>query len=605
VAQGSWVRLIPLGGLGEIGMNMTCLETAEDCVVLDAGLMFPEEEMLGIDLVIPEFTALLERRGRVRAVVLTHGHEDHTGALPYLLRELPVPVYGTPLTLALARERLREAGLEETTDFRPIHPDARVAFGSLALEFIRVCHSIPDGVAVAARTPAGLLVHTGDFKFDPAPVDGIPTDESRFAALGDEGVLALLSDSTNALLGGITPSERAVGEAFRAIFPRARGRTIVACFASHIHRIQQVLDAAAALGKRVAVNGKSMAATTRIAAELGHLKVPPGVLVRLDELRHLPPDRTVIVTTGSQGEPLSAIARMAVGEHKHVDVRPGDLVIFSARVIPGNEQSIARTINALLRRGAEVLTEEDGVHVSGHPARDELRRMLRLVRPLCFLPVHGEYRHRYAHARLAEAEGVPRERVLVAENGDVLEFTAAGGRAVGKVAAGRVFVDGKGVGDVEDTVLRDRQHLAEGGMVIVVVGFDGAGEVIAGPEIISRGFAHEGGAEDLFEEARRLILEVLEGCGPEEKTDRGLMVKRIRGVLRKFIQASVDRRPMILPVVLEMEASGAAPDGRAGALGGSAGRRPPIAPRPRSGGGGERGAAALEPSQGGGPRPPA
>jgi len=553
VSAGSWVRLIPLGGLGEIGMNVACLEAAEDCVILDAGLMFPEEDMLGIDLVIPDFTALLERRARVRAVVLTHGHEDHTGALPYLLRELPVPVYGTRLTLALARDRLREHGLDGGADLRPITPDDRLDFGSIRLEFIRVCHSIPDGVAVAARTPAGLVVHTGDFKFDPTPVDGVLTDEARFAALGDEGILALLSDSTNALREGMTPSERAVGAAFRTVFPTARRRVIVACFASNIHRVQQVLDAAAALGKKVAVNGKSMVANTRIAAELGYLQVPPGVLVRLEELRNLPADRTVILTTGSQGEPLSAVARMAVGEHKHVEVQPGDLVIFSARAIPGNERAISRTINALLRRGAEVLTEDDGVHVSGHPGRAELRHMLRLTRPRFFVPAHGEYRHRYAHARLAEAGGIPRDQILLAENGDILEFTAGTGRTVGKVAAGRVFVDGKGVGDVGDTVLRDRQHLAEGGMVIVVVGFDGAGRAVAGPDIVSRGFAHEAETEALFEEARRLVGEVLEGCSPEEKTDRGLIRQRIRSVLRKFLLKAMDRRPMILPVILETD----------------------------------------------------
>jgi ribonuclease J len=557
VANGSWVRLIPLGGLGEVGLNVTCLETAEDCVVLDAGLMFPEEDMLGIDLVIPEFTALLERRERLRAVVLTHGHEDHTGALPYLLRELPVPVYGTRLTLALARERLREAGVEAAADLRTVTPDDRLDFGALRLEFLRVCHSIPDGVAVAARTPAGLVVHTGDFKFDPTPVDGVQTDEARFAALGDEGVLALLSDSTNALREGSTPSERSVGQALRPLFARAPRRIIVACFASNIHRIQQVLDTAAALGRRVAVNGKSMLANTRIAAELGYLQVPPDALIRLEDLKSLPAERTVILTTGSQGEPLSALARMAAGEHKHLEVQPGDLVIFSARVIPGNERAIARTIDALLRRGAEVLTEEDGVHVSGHPGREELRRMLRLTRPRFLLPVHGEYRHRYAHARLAEANGLAPDRVLLAENGDVLEFAEGAARTVGKAAAGRVFVDGKGVGDVGDTVLRDRQHLAEAGVVIVAVGVDGAGGVTAGPEILARGFAHEGEeAEALFAEARGLVAEALQASSPDERADQALIAQRIRSVMRRFVQKAVDRRPTVVCIVLNTETAG-------------------------------------------------
>ena len=553
MAQGSWVRLIPLGGLGEVGLNMTCLETAEDCVVLDAGLMFPEEDMLGIDLVIPEFTALLERRQRLRAVVLTHAHEDHTGALPFLLRELPVPVYGTRLTLALARERLREAGLDAAADLRPITPDDRLDFGSLRLEFVRVCHSIPDGVAVAARTPAGLVVHTGDFKLDPTPVDGVRTDEARFAALGDEGVLALLSDSTNALREGTTPSERSVGEALRARFARAPRRIIVACFASHIHRIQQVLDAAAALGRRVAVNGKAMVANTRIAADLGCLQVPPEVLARLEDLRSLPPERTVILTTGSQGEPLSAVARMAAGEHKHLEVQPGDLVIFSARAIPGNERAIARTINGLLRRGAEVLTEEDGLHVSGHPGQADLRQMLRLARPRFLLPVHGEYRHRYAHARLAEGDGLPWDRVFLAENGDILEFTEGSGRTVGKAAAGRVFVDGKSVGDVGDTVLRDRQQLAEAGVVMVVVGLDGAGGVTAGPEIFSRGFAHQAEVDALLDEARGLVVEALHASTSDELADRALMAQKIRSVVRRFIQKAVDRRPLVLPVLLHID----------------------------------------------------
>jgi ribonuclease J len=549
-----WVRIIPLGGLGEIGMNMTLLETEEDLLVIDAGLMFPEEEMLGIDLVLPEVTYLLEQRQKVRGVVLTHGHEDHTGSLPYLLSQLPVPVYGTPLALGLIQEKLREFRLDQKADLRSIRAGAGLRLGGLNLEFIRVSHSIPDGVAIAVHTAAGLVLHSGDFKFDQTPVDGELTDFRRFAELGEQGVLLLLSDSTNATREGITASESAIGRTFESIFRTAPRRIIVACFASHIHRIQQILDVAARLGKKVAVNGKSMAANTRIAAELGYLRVPEGILVRLDELTRFPPDQGVIITTGSQGEPLSAVARMAVGEHRQIEILPGDTVIFSARVIPGNEKSIARTVNHLFRRGAEVITEDvfPGVHVSGHPSQEELKLMLNLTRPRFFVPVHGEYRHLHCHAQLAKRVGIPEDHVFLLENGDVLEVRPTWGRVVCKVSAGRVFVDGKGVGDVGDTVLRDRQHLAQDGMVVVVIGFDKTGIVVAGPDIVSRGFAHLPEDDALFEEARRLIMTVLDGCSVDEKTDWTLIKQRIRSVLRKFLQKRVDRRPMILPVIIEV-----------------------------------------------------
>jgi ribonuclease J len=549
-----WVRIIPLGGLGEIGMNMTLLETEEDLLVIDAGLMFPEEEMLGIDLVLPEMTYLLEQRDKIRGIVLTHGHEDHTGSLPYLLPQLSVPIHGTPLALGLVQEKLREFGLDQQADLRRIRARDVLQLGGFTLEFVRVNHSIPDGVAVAVHTPAGLVVHSGDFKFDQTPVDGELTDFGRFAELGQRGVLVLLSDSTNATREGFTPSESVIGRTFEPIFRTTPGRIIVACFASHIHRIQQVLDVAARLGKKVAVNGRSMAANTRIAAELGYLQIPADTLVRLDELRRLPPEQTVVITTGSQGEPLSALARMAVGEHKQLKIQSGDTVIFSARVIPGNEKSIARTVNQLFRRGAQVITEDvqPGVHVSGHPSQEELKLMLNLTRPRFFVPVHGEYRHLYFHAQLARQMGIPADHIFLLENGDVLEVTPGRGRIAGKVATGRVFVDGKGVGDVGDTVLRDRQHLAQDGMVMVVVGFDKTGAVVAGPDIISRGFAHRPEDDGLFEEARRLILSVLDGCSVEEKTDWNLVKQRIRSVLRKFLRKTVERRPMILPVIIEV-----------------------------------------------------
>ena len=548
-----WVRIIPLGGLGEIGMNMTLLETEEDLLVIDAGLMFPEEGMLGIDLVLPETTYLLEQRDKVRGIVLTHGHEDHIGALPFLLPHLPVPVYGTRLALGFLQEKLREFGLDAQADLRCVRARDSLTVGGLGLEFIRVSHSIPDGVAVAVDTPAGLVVHSGDFKFDQTPVDGELTDFHRFAELGERGVRVLLSDSTNATREGFTPSESSVAKTFEQIFRTAPRRIIVACFASHIHRIQQVLDVARRMGRKVAVNGKSMTANTRIAAELGYLKVPADTLVRLDELNRLPPEQGVIITTGSQGEPLSAVARVAVGEHKQIEIQPGDMVIFSARVIPGNEQSIARTVNQLFKRGARVITEDivPGVHVSGHPSQEELKLMLNLTRPQVFVPVHGEYRHLYFHAQLAREMGIPADNVFLLDDGDVLEVRPSWAGVVRKVPAGRVFVDGKGVGDVGDTVLRDRQHLAQDGMVVVVIGFDKAGNVVAGPDIVSRGFAHLPEDDALFEDARKLILQVLGGCSVEEKTDLSLIKQRIRSVLRKFLQKAVERRPMILPVIIE------------------------------------------------------
>jgi ribonuclease J len=547
------VRIIPLGGLGEIGMNMTLLETEEDILVIDAGLMFPEEEMLGVDLVLPDAAYLLERRDKVRGIVLTHGHEDHTGSIPFLLPHLPVPVYGTALSLGLVQEKLREFDLEARADLRCVRPRDRIRLGALAVEFIRVSHSIPDGVAIAVETPAGIVIHTGDFKFDPAPVDGQLTDAPRFAEYGARGVLALLSDSTNAMRGGSTASESDIGPALEEIFRAAPRRIIVACFASNIHRIQQILDVAARLGRKVAVNGKSMGANTCIATELGYLSVPPGTLLPLGELQRLAPEQTVIITTGSQGEPLSAVARMAVGEHKQLDVEPGDTVIFSARVIPGNEQAIARTVNQLCRRGAQVLTEEvcPGVHVSGHPSQDELRRMLALTRPCFFVPVHGEYRHLHAHALLARQQGLGADAVFLLQDGDVLELRPSRGAVVDRVSTGRVLVDGKGVGDVEGAVLRDRQRLAQEGMWIVVLGCDRTGAVVTGPEILTRGFANLAEGDGLLEEARRAVLALLAACSPEERTDRELLKQRIQSELRRLLRKTVDRRPMILPVIVD------------------------------------------------------
>jgi len=548
------VSLVMLGGVGEIGMNMMAVQYRSDLLVIDAGLMFPEEEMLGVDLVIPNLSYLIEHRDMIRGIILTHGHEDHTGALPFLVKEIEAPVYGTPLTLGLVSEKLREAGVLERVDMRVIRPREHLCLGAMEVEFIRVCHSIADGVGLAVRTPAGLIVHSGDFKLDQTPVDGQTTDLHRFADLGEKGVLVLLSDSTNADQEGSTGSEKKVGEALDKIFRQAKKRIIVACFSSNTHRIQQVMQVAARLGKKVAVNGKTMVANLRIASELGYIRIPEGTLVRLEELRNLPPEKAVILTTGSQGEPLSAISRMAMGEHKQIQVQPGDTIVISAKVIPGNEKSIAHTINHLFKRGAEVIYDQIApVHVSGHPARDELKLMLNLVRPRYFVPIHGEYRHLHFHARLAMEVGIAEERIFVPECGEILEFGPQVARRAGRVQAGRVLVDGKGIGDVGETVLRDRQHLSQDGIVIVVLGFDRqSGEVISGPEIISRGFVYEKESEDLFEAAKALVLSVLDGCNREEKTEMEFIKPRIRNVLRKFLYRQIKRRPMILPVIMEV-----------------------------------------------------
>jgi ribonuclease J len=547
------VRLIPLGGLGEIGLNMMLIEFGDDLIAVDCGLMFPDDELPGIDHVIPDFTYALARRSGFRAVVLTHGHEDHIGALPYLLREVEVPVYGTPLTLALVAERLREHGLAETADLRPIRPRQRFEAGPFSIEPIRVTHSIADGIGLAIDTPAGTIVHTGDFKLDPSPLDGEPPDYRRFAELGEQGVLVLCSDSTNVERPGHTPSEMDVGQALGARFDAASGRIIVATFASHIHRIQQVLTLAARTGRRVALLGMSMQKNVTIAAELGYLRVPDGIIVPLEELGELPARRQVILSTGSQGEPNSALALMAAGEHKYVRVERGDLVIVSARVIPGNERTISRVVNALYRLGAEVLYEENAfVHVSGHASQEDLKLMFNLTRPRYFIPVHGEYRHLLAHARLAESVGITADRVFLIEDGMGVEVSPTEARAAGPFPAGRVLVDGKSVGDIGAVVLRDRQLLAEDGLVAVSIAVDRHGTVVASPEIASRGFVYVKENEPLFEEIKKVVLAALAARDPDAPSDRELIGATVRSAVRHFINQRFRRRPVVLPIVLEV-----------------------------------------------------
>ena len=548
------VRLIPLGGLGEIGLNMMLVESGDDLVAVDCGLMFPDDEMPGIDYVIPDFAYLLGKREALRAVILTHGHEDHIGALPYLLREVTVPIYGTPMTLALVASRLAEHGLLEGADLRPFHPRAAIELGAFRIEAIRVTHSIVDGIGLAIETPVGAIVHTGDFKLDPSPIDGQHADYQKFAELGERGVLTLLSDSTNVDRAGHTPSESELGRSMASLFEKAPGRIIVATFASHIHRIQQVLDLAARFGRKVALLGMSMVNNVRIASGLGYLRVPEGALLALEELAELPAAEQVILSTGSQGEPNSAIALMAAEEHKAVQVGEGDLVIFSARIIPGNERTIGRVINQLMRLGAEVLWEDVAfVHVSGHACQEDLKLMLNLTRPRYFIPVHGEYRHLLAHARLAESVGLPPERIFVIEDGFGVELTKTSGRVLGRFPAGRVFVDGKGIGDVGAVVLRDRQLLAQDGMVVVALTVDrNTGQLLVGPEIASRGFVYVKESEEILEEVKAVVRQALAERDPAAPVDRELLGSLVKGAVRRLINQRFQRKPIVLPIVLEV-----------------------------------------------------
>jgi len=553
-AEQKAVEIIPLGGLGEIGLNMTLFRCGGQILIVDCGLMFPEEEHLGVDLVIPDFSYLLDRREEILGAVLTHGHEDHIGALPFLLDMIPMPVYGTPLTLGLVKEKLREFRLEGRAELHHIVEGDLLELGPFRIEPVAVSHSIADGIGLGIDTPAGLFVHSGDFKLDPAPVDGRVTELERFAAFGDRGVAALLSDSTNAERAGSTPSETSLREIFRRIIGGAGGRVIVATFASHLHRIQQVVDAASEAGKKIHFNGRSMVAISGVAAELGRLRLPHGIVADARELRTLSPSRTVILTTGSQGEPLSALSRIAVNNHRQIRVQEGDTVIISARVIPGHEKSISRTINNLFRRGAEVLYGGVAdVHVSGHAARDELKRMIETVRPRCLIPIHGEYRHLAHHARIAGRCDPAPANILLASNGDRLRFESGSGAAAGKVTAGRVLVDGKGYGDIHDAVLKDRRRLSRDGILLVIIGINRqTGDLVSGPDIILRGVAFEEESQPLIDEARDVVISILSECEAETRTEWGEVQIKVRKALRKFIDRKVERRPLILPTIIEV-----------------------------------------------------
>ncbi|MBW7957489.1 MAG: ribonuclease J [Deltaproteobacteria bacterium] len=553
--MGEPLRIIPLGGLGEIGLNMMAIEYGDSIIVVDCGLMFPEDYMLGIDIVIPDVSYLKKNREKVKAYIITHGHEDHTGALPFILPQVDAPVYGTALTIGLIEEKLEEFGLAKSTLFETVRPRDRVSIGPFDIEFIRVSHSIVDGCGLAIRTPVGTVIHTGDFKMDQTPVDGEVMDYARFSEYGETGVLLLMSDSTNVEKEGYSLSEREIGKNLEEIFRRCEGRIIVAAFSSNIHRIQQVIEAAARHKRRVILNGKSMVANVRIAHALGYLKYPEGLMADLKEIDSIPHDQVVLLTTGSQGEPMSALTRMAMDNHKQIKVRKGDTVILSSKFIPGHEKAISTMMNHLYRRGADVIYEKvSEVHVSGHASQEELKIMLNMVRPKYFIPVHGEYRHLVLHSRLAARIGIPEENVLIAEDGDVVEFAPEGGFVrAGKVESGRVFVDGKGVGDVGEMVLKDRNHLAQDGMVLALVAINATtGDMVYGPEIVTRGLVLEEGRPELIEDARKVVIEALNTLNTEVKTEQLEIKEEVRRALRRYFNKTLERKPVILPMIIEI-----------------------------------------------------
>jgi ribonuclease J len=552
------VRIVPLGGLGEIGKNMMAIEYGEDIVIVDAGLMFPDEEMLGVDLVIPDITYLADKLDRIRGLFITHGHEDHVGALPYVLPQLGFPtIYATKLTNGLISVKLREHRLLDRTNMVVVDPSETVRAGKLTVSFLRVNHSIPDAVAVVVRTPAGIVVHTGDYKFDHTPVDDRPADLGAFAQLGAEGVLVLCGDSTRVESPGYTPSEQVIAETFDEIFSRAPGRILLATFASLISRAQLAIDAAAAYDRKVALVGRSMVSNVQMAIELGYLRVPQGMLIPAEDINRVPAGKLLIVCTGSQGEPTSALTKIANGDHRLVSIQPHDTVILSSTPIVGNEQAVYRNIDNLLRRGADVLYQGKAqVHVSGHGSREEIKLMLALLKPRYVVPVHGEYRMLVEHARLAVSMGTPQENVIVAQDGDIIEASARDGiRIVDHVPSGNVFVDGLGVGDVGQVVLRDRKALSQDGILVVVVTVNAeTGEPIGGPDIISRGFVYERESEELMDAARARVSNALRQARQARghTADWGFLKNKVRDTLSEFLYEKLKRRPMVLPLVVEV-----------------------------------------------------
>ncbi len=547
------IRIIPLGGLNEIGKNMTLIECGKDIIVVDCGMAFPDEDMPGVDYVIPDVQYLLKNKDRVAAIFLTHGHEDHIGALPYVLREINVPVYGTRMTLGIVINKLREFHLEKKTSLMQVSAGDSVKIGSMEVEYIHTNHSIADSAALAIHTPCGVIFHTGDFKIDSCPIDGDIIDLPRIGELGKQGILALLSDSTGAERPGHSMSESKVGSSLNDIFMRAeKKRIIVATFASNVHRVQQIINIAAQYGRKVAVSGRSMITVLEAAMQLGYTKVPKGILIDIDKIKKIPPEQLVVITTGSQGEPMSALYRMAYSEHKVVEINENDLVIVSASAIPGNEKPVGNMVNELFRSGAEVVYESHNeIHASGHACQDELKMMLGLTRPKFFIPVHGEYRHLRHHANLAEGMGVAKENIIISEIGDIIELDKSSAKIVGTVPAGRVLVDGLGVGDVGNVVLRDRKHLAQDGLIVAVAVVDSrTGAMFGEPEIITRGFVYTRENEELMDNVKQIVTTVISNGAKGKQADWSYNAKnKIRDDLDRYIYDQTMRKPMILPVV--------------------------------------------------------
>lgn len=549
------VKLTMLGGLNEIGKNITLFEYGEDAFLIDCGMAFPDDEMLGVDIVLPDFTYVEKNKDRIKGIVLTHGHEDHIGALPYLLKQMNFPIYGTKLTLALVDSKLKEHGLSGKVKLNVVEDGGIIQFGQVSVELIHVNHSIPDAVGLAIKTPLGYVVHTGDFKIDCTPIMGKMMDLARLGELGRTGVLALLADSTNAERPGYTPSERVVGESFANLFKKAENkRIIIATFSSNLHRIQQIIDAAMKDGRKVAVSGRSMINFVNIATELGYLTVPEGILIDIDLINRYPKDKMTIITTGSQGEPMSALSRMAFSDHRQVEVGPDDYIIISATPIPGNEKTVGRVVNELMKRGCDVVYEKMyDVHVSGHACQEELKIVHGLTSPKFFIPVHGEQKHMQKHANLAKSMGMSPKNVLIPDIGKVIEITADKMEVTGTVPAGRVLVDGLGVGDVGSIVLRDRKHLAQDGLIVVVATIDPSiGQVVAGPDIVSRGFVYVREAEKLIDDARAIAQHVLEECCREHSYDWTTMKTKVRDELSRMLFQKTKRSPMILPIIMDV-----------------------------------------------------
>ncbi len=549
------VRIIPLGGLNEIGKNFTVIECSNDMFIIDCGLAFPDSEMLGVDIVIPDFTYIEKNIDKLRGIVLTHGHEDHIGGLPYFLKNFNVPVYGTRLTLGLVEGKLREHGLLGSVKLNVVVPRQTVRLGCMAVEFIRVNHSIPDAVGMAIHTPAGVLIHTGDFKVDYTPIEGGIIDLPRLAELGNKGVLALMSDSTNSERPGYTVSERKVGDSFEMLFNKAEGkRIIIATFASNVHRVQQIINNAVNTGRKVAVSGRSMVNVISVGIELGYLKVPDGVLIDIDMISRYSPEQIVLVTTGSQGEPMSALSRMAMNEHKKVSITPNDFIIISANPIPGNEKLVTRVVNELMKLGADVVYEKMyEVHVSGHACQEEQKLILSITKPKFFIPVHGEFKHLMKHKETAMSVGIPEENILIQGIGDIIETDGVDMKVVGQAPAGKILVDGLGVGDVGAIVLRDRKRLAEDGLIIAVATIDRTiGEILAGPDVVSRGFVYVRESEELMGEAKELLTETLQSCLDSNMHEWNAIKGKMKDNLSDFIFKKTKRSPMILPIIMEI-----------------------------------------------------